>query len=59
MNESKNNTPLAVWVAKNKIEKKKLFVDDSTSLEIKDFKNFIEARRKKLKSRLKEIICSN
>lgn len=59
MNESKNNTPLAVWVAKNKIEKKKLFVDDSTSLEIKDFKNFIETRRKKLKSRLKEIIGSN
>lgn len=56
LNESKKDTSLADWVAKNNIEKKSLFVHDSTSLEVKDFKNFIIERRAILKEHLKRII---
>ena len=56
LNESKKDTSLADWVAKNNIEKKSLFVHDSTSLEVKDFKDFIIERRAILKEHLKRII---
>ena len=59
MNESKNDMPLVDWASKNNIEKKALFISDSTSLEIKDFKAFIIDRRVILKEYLKEIIGSN
>lgn len=59
MNESKNDTPLADWVAKNNIDKKSLFVYDHTSLAVKDFRNFIIDRRTILKEYLKRIIGSN
>lgn len=59
MNESKNDMPLTDWVAKNNIEKKSLFVSDSTSLEIKDFKSFIIERRSILKEYLKGVVGSN
>lgn len=59
LNESKKDTSLADWVAKNNIEKKSLFVHDSTSLEVKDFKNFIIERRAILKEHLKRIIGEN
>lgn len=56
MNESKNDTSLADWVSKNNIEKKSLFVNDSTSLDIKDFKNFIIERRSIMRKYLKNIV---
>lgn len=59
MNESKNDTSLANWVSKNNIEKKSLFVNDSTSLEIKDFKNFIIERRSIMRKYLKNIVELN
>lgn len=59
MNESKNDTSLANWVSKNNIEKKYLFVNDSTGLEIKDFKNFIIERRSIMRKYLKNIVELN
>lgn len=56
LNVSKNDTPLAEWVVKNKISKKSLFVNDSTSLEIKDFRSFIIERRAILKAYLKSVV---
>lgn len=58
MNMSKNDTPLAEWVAKNNIDKKSLYINDTTSLDIKDFTAFIAERRAILKTRLKEIVSS-
>lgn len=59
MNESKKDMPLADWVTKNNIEKKSLFIYDTTSLEIKDFKSFIADRRAILKEYLKRVVGSN
>lgn len=58
MNMSKNDTPLAEWVTKNNIDKKSLYISDTTSLDIKDFRAFIAERRAILKTRLKEIVSS-
>lgn len=58
MNMSKNDTPLAEWVAKNNIDKKSLYISDTTSLDIKDFRAFIAERRAILKTRLKEIVST-
>lgn len=59
MNESKKDSPLAQWVLKHSIDKKTLFVNDATSLDIKDFKAFIKDRRAVLKKYLKNVIGSN
>jgi hypothetical protein len=59
MNESKNDMTLVEWVAKNNIEKKSLFVSETTSLEIKDSKSFIIDRRAVLKEYLKEVAGLN
>ena len=56
MNESKKDTPLMEWVDKNKIDKKTLYVDVNTSLDVKDFKTFIMERRIILKEQLKVVI---
>lgn len=56
MNKSKNDTPLADWVQKQGISNTSLFVKDSTSLDIKDFRSFIEIRRSEIKNYLKGII---
>lgn len=58
MNVSKNDTPLAEWVAKENIDKKSLYINDTTSLDIKDFKAFITERRAILKNYLKNIVGS-
>lgn len=55
-NESKNSTPLIDWASNNKIAKKELYVHDTTSLDIKDFKLFIEDRRSVIKEYLKNIV---
>lgn len=59
MNESKKDSPLAEWVSKNNIDKKLLFVNDTTSLDIKDFKAFIVDRKAILNEYLKTIVGSN
>lgn len=59
MNESKNDSPLVEWVAKNNIDKKTLYVNDATSLDIKDFKSFIIDKKNILKEYLKSIVGSN
>lgn len=58
MNASKNDTSLAEWVAKENIDKKSLYVNDTTNFEIKDFKAFITERRAILKNYLKNIVGS-
>ena len=55
-NESKNSTPLIDWASNNKKTKKELYVHDTTSLDIKDFKLFIEDRRSVIKEYLKNIV---
>lgn len=55
-NESKNSTPLIDWASNNKKTKKELYVHDTTSLDIKDFKLFIEDRRSVIKEYLKNIL---
>lgn len=55
----KNDSPLADWVSKHNIDKKTLFVNDTTSLDIKDFKAFITDRRIVLKEYLKGVVGSN
>ena len=59
MNESKKDSPLAEWVSKNNIDKKSLFVNDTTSLDIKDFKAFIVARKAILNEYLNKLVNSN
>jgi uncharacterized protein with ParB-like and HNH nuclease domain len=56
LNESKNDKPLKDWVAEQNIDKKSLFVSDTTSLEIKDFKSFIQERKNIIKDYLKSIV---
>ena len=55
-NESKNKTPLIDWCNEKNMTNKDLYVDDNVSLQINDFKDFIENRRKNLISKIKEII---
>ncbi len=59
MNESKKDIPLTDWVKKHGIDKKTLFINDDTSLEITDFKQFILERKKNLKFYLKNIVGTN
>ena len=47
------------WVEKNGIDKKTLFIDETTSLDVKDFKAFITERRKGLIAYLKKTIGRN
>lgn len=55
-NKSKLTTPLKNWVKKKKIKNENLYLDEDTSLDIKDFRNFIETRKKNIISKIKEIV---
>lgn len=55
-NASKQDTPLKDWAANNNISNEDLFVSPTTSLEIADFKSFIENRRLNIKNYLKTLI---
>ena len=55
-NKSKNETPLISWAQQKGISNRDLYVDDATSLDIMDFEEFIEARRRNLTVKLKEIL---
>lgn len=56
LNKSKKDTPLDEWVEKCKIPRELLYVSDTTSLKISDFKEFITDRKCKIKEHLKNII---
>lgn len=56
LNESKKDSLLVDWVNKNKISKESLYVDSNISLEIKDFEEFINNRKEKLKEKIKHLI---
>lgn len=55
LNESKSDKPLAEWVQENNIDNASLLVPSGTSLDIKDFRSFIEKRRKFIKDYLKNL----
>ncbi len=55
-NKSKQDKSLNEWVKTNRIKKVDLFVDDEISLDVKDFRMFIENRNKKLKEYLAKLI---
>ncbi len=55
-NKSKSDKPLADWAAENNKSASDLYVNLSTSLDIADFKDFIEARKNNLFAKLKSIL---
>lgn len=55
-NKSKGTTSLKDWASITKTTNKEMFLDDDTSLDIKDFKTFIEVRKKNIIKKIKEII---
>ena len=55
-NQSKSDTPLKEWAKQNKKTNKDLFLSEGTSLELKDFQDFIIDRKQNLKEILKQIV---
>lgn len=49
LNESKSDKPLAEWAQENNMNKTSLLVPEDTSLDIKDFRSFIEREESSLK----------
>ena len=58
MNESKNAKPLKDWVEDEKVDLDNQLIPKDVSLDIKDFKTFIEKRKVVLRERLRKIIDS-
>lgn len=56
VNESKNNLPLSKWVIKNHKTHSDLYISSTTSLEEKDFVQFIKDRKTFLKNKLKKLV---
>lgn len=56
LNTSKQDKSLAKWAKERKIPKEKLYVNDNTSLEMKDFKSFILDRESVLLSEIQNLI---
>lgn len=56
VNESKKAIPLAQWVIKNHKTPADLYIPSTTSLEEKDFVQFIKDRKKFLKEKLKALV---
>ena len=55
MNESKQDKPLIEWANKKNISKDYLYVDSNIGLEMKDFQEFINNRKEKLKEKIKSL----
>lgn len=55
-NESKGNASLADWAKEKGKTNDDLYLKDTTSLDIKEFKQFIEDRREKLLEKLKNVL---
>lgn len=56
LNESKSDTPLSDWVRDNNIDKDTQLIPKNVSLDIKDFKAFIKARKLLLKNKIFGIV---
>lgn len=56
LNTSKLATPLAKWAKEKSIPNKNLYVKDTTSLEIKDFRQFIEDRTEVLVEAIQQLL---
>lgn len=56
INESKNKKPLKEWVEKENVDLKSQLIPEDVSLDVKDFKAFIEKRKILLKRRLIEVV---
>lgn len=56
LNESKLATPLDKWVKENNINLGNQLIPDNVSLDVKDFRLFVDERKKLLAKRLKKII---
>ena len=55
-NKSKGDTPLSKWATENDKTPSDLYIENSTSLDIHNFEDFIKERTKKLSERLKKIL---
>ena len=55
-NEQKGQTPLIEWAKKNNVSNTDLYINEKTSLDIKDFKQFINDRKIKLKEYMQNIL---
>ncbi|MGY5139376.1 DUF262 domain-containing protein [Mycoplasmopsis gallinarum] len=55
-NKSKGSTSLEEWASNKQIKNKEMYLDDDTSLDIKDFKLFINVRKKNIIKKIKEIV---
>ena len=58
VNSSKGAAPLADWAEKYKVTNNKLFVDDNVSLNLKDFREFVESREKNMLYCLKKLLTN-
>lgn len=56
LNESKLAMPLDKWVKDNNINLGNQLIPDNVSLDVKDFRIFVDERKKLLAKRLKKII---
>lgn len=56
LNSAKKDTSLSKWVQDNNITHTDLFLPNNTSLEIKDFANFIKDRKATIKEALKKLV---
>lgn len=56
INESKQAMDLKTWAEKNRKSNRDMLISDNTSLEIDDFKIFIEDRRKNIKNILRDLL---
>nr|QGT49690.1 hypothetical protein Melaina855_0770 [uncultured Candidatus Melainabacteria bacterium] len=55
-NEQKGQTPLIKWAKENNISKNQLYIKENTSIDIKDFKQFINDRKTKLKEYMQNLL---
>ncbi len=55
-NKSKGDDSLAKWAKDNKKKNSELYVEDTTSLDLKDFETFIKTRKRELSKKLKTIL---
>ena len=55
-NSAETEKPLAEWAAENNVSNRDLFLDDGVSLDIKDFRAFIENRKKNITAVLRDLL---
>ena len=56
LNTAKSDNDLATWVKNNGISKKRLFIDESVSLDFSDFEGFYTNRIINMKEHLRTIL---